>query len=132
MTAAQEQSAAPTPSANTVDCPIAAPTSATPEIKLKWSRAAERPVYEEPVTYFADKMPGQFKEWAQKQHNGDVIITVVIAEDAMRGPRDKDGNRTGGLLASGKGLSRDTIRAWVAALPDEWRAHQGEPPSRTK
>ena len=50
----------------------------------------------------------------------------------MRGPKDENGDRTDGLLPAGKGLSRHTIRAWVATRPSSSRAHRGVPPSRTK
>jgi hypothetical protein len=61
----------------------------------------QRPSYSEPVIYSVDKVPIQFKDWAQEQHNRDITITVSAAEDAMRGPNN-NGIRSGGLLVAGK------------------------------
>lgn len=93
---------------------------------------AELPTYRPAASYSASAVPNQFTRWAEERNRGGVIITAPMAEDAMRGPKNENGDRAGGLLAEGTGLSRETIRAWVATLPNEWRARRGEPPSRTK
>ena len=91
------------------------------------------PTYARTVTYSAKVVPEQFTRWAEEQWHANVIITDRMAEDAMRGPKNENGDRIGGgRLPAGTGLSRETIRAWVAKLPEERRARQGVPPSRTK
>lgn len=89
-----------------------------------------RATYASPATYSAGEVPEQFMAWAKDRRENEVIITVDLAEDALRGPKDRAGNRTGGMLVQGTGLSRETIRAWVKTLPAGWRAVRGEPPSR--
>jgi hypothetical protein len=84
------------------------------------------------VTYYADRAPEEFKNWARAQNEAGVVITAPLAEDAMRGPEDSRGQRHGGLLQPGVGLSRETIRKWVSDLPKPWIAKQGVPPSRMK
>lgn len=88
------------------------------------------PTYAAQPTYRTDEVPDQFRDWAKERNLGGIIITVPLAEDAMRGPADDSGQRAGGLLAPGVGLSRETIRAWVKSLPDGWIAVQGTPPAR--
>ncbi len=90
------------------------------------------PTYLPVPNYSAGAVPEQFMRWAEVQHLASVIITVPMAEDAMRGPKDSVGNRSGGILKQGNGLSRETIRAWVRTLNSEWVAKQGETPSRRK
>jgi hypothetical protein len=93
------------------------------------STAATAPTYKEPVTYFTDRAPIQFLDWARSQHDAGKLITVPAAEDAMRGAEDEHGIRPGGLLIQGPGLSRDTIREWVKnELPEGWQAKQGAAP----
>lgn len=102
---------------------------ATGEVALR--ETAQRPIYQEPVTYSSDRVPSQFQDWVRMQ--AGATITVDMAEDAMRGARDEHGHRSGGLLAQGTGLSRDTIREWVKiTVPEHQQAKQGEPPSRAK
>jgi hypothetical protein len=92
----------------------------------------QRPIYEKPPVYFLTEVPAQFKAWAKEQRDAGKTITLGRAQDAMRGRKDSDGKRTRGLLAPGRGLSRETIDAWVKSLPEEHRAKRGEPPSRLR
>ena len=108
----------------------AADAASPPSIPATATRSATPPTYAPDVKYSPAKVPEEFKEWARAQHEAGVIITTRLAEDAMRGPQDRDGNRPGGLLQHGTGLSRDTIRAWVKNLLPSWYAPQGIPPSR--
>ncbi len=96
------------------------------------SVVVQGPVYEQPVVYNPKRIPEEFKEWARAQQAKGSIITDDEAEDSMRGPKDGDGNRSGGLLLAGKGLSRDTVRKWVDTLPVSLRAKRGTPPSRAR
>lgn len=90
------------------------------------------PTYSPEPTYSPGNAPDEFKSWADEQHSEGIVITVAAAEDAMRGPQDENGNRFGGRLRQGVGLSRDTIREWVKTLPDGWYALRGETPSRKR
>src|SRR5262249_43441222 len=90
------------------------------------------PTYASPITYSANKVPDQFHVWARAQHEAGIVITADNAEDAMRGPKDRNGHRSGGQLVPGVGLSRETIRAWMKTLPDGWCATRGESPTRRK
>jgi hypothetical protein len=105
---------------------LARSVSTTPPVV----EAAQRPTYAEPESYSGANMPDQFKAWAQQQHNQGIIITAKAAEDAMRGPKDANGRRVGGLLIAGPGLSRATVRAWVDTLDPTWVASRGVPPKR--
>ncbi|WIM10061.1 hypothetical protein [Enhydrobacter sp.] len=90
----------------------------------------QTPTYIPPVTYSRDDVPDQFKQWANGRHLAGQLITEGMAQDAMRGPKDQQGARLGGLLKAGNGLSRDTIRAWMGTLPNGWCATRGTSPSR--
>ena len=85
------------------------------------------PTYPSPVMYSSERVPEEFSSWADAQHKAGVIITVPMAEDTMRGVE-----RRGGLLMAGRGLSRETIRAWIKSLPNGWYALRGETPSRRR
>jgi hypothetical protein len=91
----------------------------------------QTPTYPISQTYSASAVPKQFTQWAEAQNRAGVIITAPLAEDAMRGPKNENGVRTGGLLPEGTGLARDTIRKWVKELDSSWRAEHGVPPSRS-
>jgi len=69
--------------------------------------------------YLPDKVPDQFKEWAQARRNAEVIITEALALKAMKE-----------ILLPGARLSRETVRAWLKTLPPDWRAPRGTSPSR--
>ena len=90
------------------------------------------PTYAPTLTYSHERVPEEFKTWADAQHRAGIIITAPMAEDVMRGRKDEKGNRAGGLLRHGVGLSRTTIRKWVKGLNQGWQAQQGIPPSRVK
>jgi hypothetical protein len=96
------------------------------------AKGGRSPTYPEPVTYSARKVPQEFTDWAEKQHAAGNTITADLAEKEMRGPKDANGNRSGGLLQPGQGLSRETIRGWVNKLPEDWHAHRGTPSSKSK
>ena len=95
-------------------------------------RLPASPTYAASVRYSPDNVPEQFIAWARAQHEAGVTITEALAQNAMRGPKDRDGKRSGGSLAAGVGLGRDTIRGWIKSLPNGWAAEQGIPPSRRK
>jgi hypothetical protein len=124
-------------------------TVATTDGRLTWSEvtvellpqeqasAQGRPEASAPeppsVTYSSEQVPPEFKSWATTQHDESIIITGAMAEDAMRGYKDDaTGQRMGGVLPPGVGLSRENVRKWMKSLPEGWCAKHGEPPSRQK
>jgi hypothetical protein len=88
------------------------------------------PTYAPVVTYSPDRVPQEFTAWAYEEHTAGNLITERLAMDAMCGKKNAAGTRTGGRLIHGKGLSRDTVRAWIKTVPPHWVAKRGEPPSR--
>jgi hypothetical protein len=94
--------------------------------------ASQFPSYPDPVVYSAENVPEQFNAWARSQRDVGTIITEDLAQDAMRGRKNVKGERAGGLLTAGRGLSRDTIRAWINTLQSDWVADRGVPPSRSR
>ena len=88
----------------------------SPSIPATASQSAASPTYAPDVKYSPDKVPDQFTALAPEQHEARVVITEALAQDAMRGAEDRDGNRSGGLLAPGAGQVRETddqIRDWM-------------------
>lgn len=90
------------------------------------------PTYTPPPIYNPDMAPNEFLAWVEDQQKAGTIITVDMAENAMRGPKNAAGGRAGGLLRPGKNLARNTIRKWVKALPAGVRADKGTPPRRMR
>lgn len=107
------------------------PTKRTAEDLPMGDGIGRRPTYASRPTYSDDAVPVEFTQWAEEQHRAGNIITAPMAEDAMRGPKDGKGARSGGLLKQGRGLGRDTIRQWVRTLDPTWTAEHGVPPSRS-
>jgi len=106
----------------------AASSLSTPAIDQRPPAEGEQPKEVEPKTaptyaserrYYPDRVPEEFLEWAQEQHNAGVTITEVRALAAMR---EK--------LLPGVGLARRTVSAWIKTLPPNWFAKRGTPPPR--
>lgn len=102
--------------------PVSTPATAPPQ----------KPTYHREVEYSPSRVPKQFEQWAKKQHKAEGIVTEQAALDAMIGPKDATGKRSGGKLAPGKHLVRKTVRAWLHSLPEDWRAARGTPPTRRR
>ena len=102
------------PAADTTS-PASTPATAPPQ----------KPTYQREIEYSPKRVPKQFQQWAKKKHEAKQIITEDMALDAMIGPKDATGKRSGGMLAPGKHLVRTTVRGWLATLDKGWVATRG-------
>jgi hypothetical protein len=93
---------------------------------------AQKPTYQREFDYSPKRVPKQFQQWAKKQHKAGRTITEEMALTAMIGSKDATGKRSGGKLPPGKHLVRETVRAWLHSLPEDWQAARGIPPSRRR
>ena len=110
----------------------AADAASSPSISATAARSPASPTYAPDEKYSPAKIPEQFHKWAKEHHDAERIITEDMALDAMIGPKDGTGKRSGGKLAPGKHLVRKTVRAWLHSLPEDWQATRGIPPSRRR
>lgn len=94
--------------------------------------APQKPTYQREIEYSPKRVPKQFQQWAKKQHKAEGTVTEEMALSAMIGPKDATGKRSGGRLPPGKHLVRETVRAWLHSLPEDWQAARGIPPSRRR